>query len=248
MVYPLIYMVITSFRSNNGSSSGGEFSLSTWETLFGTTPLAGELVNSAVITASALVLIVSFASAAGFAFAKLPFRGHSAALLAIVACMMVPVQAVIVPLYSNFARLHLINNYVSAILVYAAFGMPFGVFLMTSFFRGIPDELVDAALCDGAGHLRTFWWVALPLARPAIASVAVLQFILIWNDLLVGLLFLQTPEKRTITVGLGVLSSGHLSSLPLLMAGSVLSAAPALIVYAFFQRHLIAGLTVGVSR
>lgn len=249
MVYPLGYMVVTSLRSTSATVPEGRgFSIDAWRELVHHTALARELGNSAIITCSAIAIIVALSSAAGFAFAKVRFRGQSFMFYAIIACMMVPVQSFIVPLYVNFAHLHLIDHLIGPIVIYAAVGIPFGTFLMTSFFRGLPTDIVEAALCDGLGHMGAFRRVALPLAKPAIASVAVLQFILIWNDLLVGLLFLQTPDNRTITVGLAVLASGRMAGLPLLMAGSLLSAIPALAVYALLQRYLISGLTAGVNR
>jgi multiple sugar transport system permease protein/raffinose/stachyose/melibiose transport system permease protein len=119
---------------------------------------------------------------------------------------------------------------------------------MTAFFRGLPDELVEAAIVDGLGHVSVYRRIALPLSVPAIATVAVLQFIQIWDDLLVGLLFLQNPDERTITVGLGVLSAGRVTDIPVLMAGSLVSAIPAVIVYLVLQRYLVSGLTAGIGK
>jgi multiple sugar transport system permease protein/raffinose/stachyose/melibiose transport system permease protein len=168
--------------------------------------------------------------------------------IAIIGCLMVPVQSIIIPEYVNLANVHLVNNYLGAILVYAALGTPFATFLMTVFFRGLPDELIEAGLCDGVSYPGAFLRIAVPMAMPALATVAVLQFIQIWDDLLIGLLFLQEPTNRTITVGLAVLSSGNVVSVPALMAGSVVSALPAVVVYLFFQRYLVRGLTMGAVR
>ena len=248
MLYPFQYMVVNSLRSEQQYLLGRGFSLSSWPALFSALPVGQELFNSMLIATAAILLILTCSSAAGFAFAKLAFRGRGFVLLAIIGSMMVPVQSIIIPEYVNFAQIHLINSYLSAILVYAALGTPFATFLMTAYFRGLPDELVEAALCDGLSYRQTFRRIALPLAKPALVTVTVLQFIQIWDDFLVGLLFLQEPTNRTITVGLGALSSGHVVSVPVLMAGSLLSAVPAVAVYLFFQRHLISGLTLGVAR
>ena len=133
-------------------------------------------------------------------------------------------------------------------LMYAALGVPFATFLMTSYFRGLPDELIEASIVDGLSFARVFLRIALPLSIPAIATVVVLQFIQIWCDLLVGLLFLQNPANRTLTVGLGALSAGRTTDIPVLMAGSLISALPAIIVYLIFQRQLVAGLTAGIGK
>ena len=184
----------------------------------------------------------------GYAFSKLTFRSSGVIFLLILAGMMVPMQSIIIPVYVNIARVHGVNQFWSAILVYAALGAPFATFLMTTYYRGIPDGAVEASVMDGASYWQIFRKVMLPLSIPAITTVAVLQVIQIWDDLLVGLLFLQTPATRTITVGLAVLQNGRVVSIPLLMAGSLVSALPAIIVYLIFQRNLIQGLTMGVNK
>ena len=168
--------------------------------------------------------------------------------LAVVAALMVPLQSIIIPEYVNLGKLGLINTYLGAILVYVALGTPFATFLMATYYRGISDDLIEAAVMDGLGYERTFLRIALPLSWPAIATVTVLQFIQIWDDLLVGLLFLQNPQQRTITVGLAALSAGRTSSIPVLMAGSFISAVPAIVVYLIFQRYLVRGLTLGMGK
>lgn len=129
-----------------------------------------------------------------------------------------------------------------------ALGTPFATFLMTSYFRGIPDDLVEAAIIDGLSYPKVFSRIALPLAVPAIITIIVLQFIQVWDDLLVGLLFIQDPTYRTITVGLGALSAGRVTDIPVLMAGSLVSAIPAVLVYLIFQRQLVNGLTAGIGK
>jgi ABC-type glycerol-3-phosphate transport system permease component len=120
--------------------------------------------------------------------------------------------------------------------------------MLTTYFRRLPEEVIEAALIDGLGYFKIFFRIMLPLAVPAIAAVVVLQFIQIWNDLLVGLLFLQTPQLRPITVGLATVAAQHTLDVPVLMAGSLASAMPEILVFLVFQRYLIAGLTMGMSK
>ena len=248
MLYPFYFM------RNNGSRTQTQFeqqsghSLHSWAQLFQELPVLRQLFNSTLICAIAIVIILAVSATAGFSFAKLTFRASGFLFLAIVAAMMVPLQSIIIPEYVNLARFGLVNSYAGAIVVYAAIGTPFATFLMTAYYRGISEELIEAAVLDGLGYWRTFLKVALPLSGPAMVTVAVLQFIQIWDDLLVGLLFLQNPQQRTITVGLAALSSGRTTSVPVLMVGSLISALPAIIVYLFFQRHLIKGLTLGMGK
>jgi ABC-type glycerol-3-phosphate transport system permease component len=161
---------------------------------------------------------------------------------------MIPLQSIIIPEFVIISQLGLVNQFQGAIVVYAALGAPFATYLMTTYYRGLPSELVEASIMDGASYWQIFRKVMLPLSLPAITTVAVLQVIQIWGDLLVGLLFLQTPAVRTITVGLATLQSSRMVNVPALMAGSLVSALPAIVVFLIFQRHLITGLTMGVNK
>jgi len=168
--------------------------------------------------------------------------------LLIIAAMLIPMQSIIIPAYVNISKLGLLTTYFGAVIMYAALGTPFATFLMTAYYRSLPDELIEAAVVDGVGYWGVFRRIALPLSIPAIVTIAVLQFIQIWGDLLIGLLFLQDPAERTITVGLGALSAGRVTDIPVLMAGSLISAIPAVIVYLVFQNQLVKGLTAGISK
>jgi ABC-type glycerol-3-phosphate transport system permease component len=247
MLYPFWYMLDNAFRNQTQFEQQHGHSVAGWTQLFSQLPVGRELLSSAIVCAASIAIIVAVSSMAGFAFAKLHYRGSQMVFLLVVAALMVPLQSIIIPEYVNLAKFGLINSYLGAILVYAALGTPFATFLMATYYRGISDELIEAAVMDGLGYERTFLRIALPLSLPAIATVTVLQFIQIWDDLLVGLLFLQ-PGQRTITVGLAALSAGRTTSIPVLMAGSFISAVPAIVVYLIFQRHLIKGLTLGMGR
>jgi ABC-type glycerol-3-phosphate transport system permease component len=248
MLYPFWSMGIASFRSLQQYYVGHGFSLVSWRELFRTLPVGRELLNSTIITLAAIALIVVASTTAGYALGTLRYRFSNVVFLVIAAAMMVPMQSMIIPEYVNIARVGLVNHYLGAILVYAALGAPFATFLMTTYFRRLPEDVIEASLIDGLGYGSIFVSVMLPLALPAIFTVVVLQFIQIWDDLLVGLLFLQTPAQRPITVGLATIPSQHLLNVPVLMAGSLISALPAIVVYLFFQRYLVRGLTMGMSK
>ena len=248
MLYPFFYMLENAFRNQSQFAQQRGHSTVSWGQLFTQLPVWRELFNSTLICAVSILGILAVSTTAGFAFAKLRYRASGWLFLAVVAALMVPLQSIIIPEYVNLGKLGLINTYLGAILVYVALGTPFATFLMATYYRGISDDLIEAAVMDGLSYERTFLRVALPLSWPAIATVTVLQFIQIWDDLLVGLLFLQNPDQRTITVGLAALSSGRTTSIPVLMAGSLVSALPAIIVFLFFQRHLVKGLTLGMGK
>ncbi|MHB1906247.1 MAG: carbohydrate ABC transporter permease [Acidimicrobiales bacterium] len=248
MLYPFWVMIVDSLKTENQFLSGHGFSWASWRTLTSTIPIAQEVVSSTIICAVSILLILLVGLPAGFAFAKLKFRASGVIFLAIVSAMMVPLQAILMPEFVNITRLGLTGGYTGAVLVYAALGTPFSVFLFATYFRGVPDELIEAGIVDGLGYVGALWRLVVPVAIPAIATVTVLQFIQIWDDLLVGLLFIQNTSERPITVGLAVLAAGRTTSIPALMAGSLVSALPAMIVYLIFQRYLVKGLTMGIDR
>ena len=248
MLYPFWYMADNAFRSLQQYQLQSGFSLASWRELFNTLPVGHQLVNSTILTVGSIALILVASTTAGYALGVLRYRFSSLVFLLVISSMMVPMQSIIIPEYVNLARLGFINHYYGAILVYAALGAPFATFLMTTYFRRLPEDVIEASLIDGLGYGKIFFKIMLPLAVPAIVTVVVLQFIQIWDDLLVGLLFLQTPAQRTITVGLQTIPAQHFQNFPMEMAGSLVSALPAVLVYLIFQRYLVRGLTMGMSK
>ncbi len=248
MLYPFLFMINTSFKSNVQFLGTSGHSMLSWHKLFNALPVGRELINSTVVCAGSIFIILIVSTMAGYSLSKLRSRASWIFFIGIVGAMLIPLQSIIIPAYINASHWNLLSGYWGAIFLYAALGTPFASFLMTSYFRGLPDELIEAAICDGLSYRRIFSKIALPLAVPAIVTVIVLQFIQIWDDLLVGLLFIQDPNYRTITVGLGALSAGRTTDIPVLMAGSLLSAIPAVAVYLIFQRQLVNGLTAGIGK
>jgi len=248
LMYPFYYMLRISLMSNAQYVQGTGFSLESWAILFNSVPIAQEAMNSLMLCLFGIAGTLLLATPAGFALAKLPFRGSLLVFVGVVGSMMIPLESIIIPEYVNLVGFGLINTYAGAVLVYVAVGTPFSTFLMATYFRGIPDELTEAGLCDGLSYWGLFLRIGLPLAGPAIATIVVLRFIPIWNDFLIGLLFLQNPDVRPLTVGLGVLASSQLINVPALMAGSLLSTIPAAATYVVFQRYLVKGLTLGSSK
>jgi ABC-type glycerol-3-phosphate transport system permease component len=248
MLYPFWVMIYNSLMTETQFLAGRGFSLGSWTALSSVIPVGQEVLSSTIICSASITIILLIGLPAGFAFSKLRFRLSSVVFLVIVSAMMVPLQAILMPEFVNVTRLGLTGGYAGAVLVYAALGTPFSVFLFTTYFRGVPDELIEAGIVDGLGYFGVLWRLIVPIAVPAIATVTVLQFIQIWDDLLVGLLFIQNTSERPITVGLAVLSAGRTTSIPQLMAGSIISALPAMVVYLGFQRYLVKGLTMGIDR
>ena len=248
MLYPFIYMIDNSLKSKNQFFGEPGHSTISWHALFKTMPVGKQLFNSTIVCFGAISIILIVSTLAGFAVAKLTSRFTPFMFLGIVSAMLIPLQSIIIPAYINASHLKILSGYWGAIIMYAALGTPFSTFLMTSYFRGLPNDLVEAAIVDGLSFPRVFTRIGLPLAVPAIITVIVLQFIQVWDDLLVGLLFIQDPSYRTITVGLGALAAGRVVDIPVLLAGSLISAIPAIIVYLIFQRQLVNGLMAGIGK
>ena len=249
MLYPFYYMLNNASRNQAQFDQQNGHSAVSWRQLFTELPVWRELANSTMICATSIALILVVATSAGFAFAKLRYRASGCVFLGRRRRAHGPAAVDHHPRVreprearpdQHLPRRHPASTSRSA--------YPFATFLMATYYRGISDDLIEAAVMDGLGYVRTFLRIALPLSWPAIATVTVLQFIQIWDDLLVGLLFLQNPQQRTITVGLAALSAGRTTSIPVLMAGSFVSAVPAIIVYLIFQRYLVRGLTLGMGK
>lgn len=243
LLYPVIDAAVSTFLTQGT----GVPTLQYWSQAFAAIPIAGDMGVSAALAIVVVAVVLAVATPCGYALAKLRFRGSGVVFIVAVGCMMIPVESILIALYTDFARLGLVGTLWGTALVYVGMGIPFGVFLTTNYFRNIPDSLIEAALVDGAGNVAGFWRVMLPLAKPALAIVAVMQFLGCWNDLLTALLFLP-QSVQTIGVGLAGLPGTHVANTNALVAGSVLSAIPPVLVYLIFQRFLISGLTLGSDR
>jgi ABC-type glycerol-3-phosphate transport system permease component len=201
--------------------------------------------NSLVVVVAAVALVVVAATLAGWALASMRFPLRRLALLGVIGMMMLPASVLMIPIFGVVRDLGLVNHRLGLVLVYASLHTPFATYLLTSYMQGIPRELEEAATCDGAGPVRVFWQIAVPISRPAILTVVTLTFLWLWNELLFGLLILQDPANRMLMVGLATLQGQSSTEVPLLAAGMLLTMLPALGVFVLFQRNLAVGITAG---
>ena len=201
--------------------------------------------NSLLVTVVTTVLTVLFCAMAGYAFAKLHFTGRRLLFVVVIAGLMVPREAMFVPLFLMFSDTGQQNTYQAIFLPRVAF--PLGVFIMTQFFTRVPSEYEEAARIDGAGLWRVFWSIMLPLARPAMASLAIFTFVLTWNDYLWPLVISTEREMFTVTTGLASLQSNFAAAEEVgsLMARGLVGSLPLIILFLLFQRQLIRGITLG---
>jgi multiple sugar transport system permease protein len=203
------------------------------------------LLNSAIVAVGMTVLTLVLSSLAGYAFARIAFPGRRAVFLLVLAGLMVPEQAILVPLHAMIAGWDMHSTYFS--LIAPRLAAPFGVFMMTQFFKAVPRELEEAAQLDNAGRLKIFWSVMLPLSRPALTTLGIFTFLYAWNDFLWPVVTATQPEMYTLSVGLGSLQGNFAMSegLGFLMASAVFASLPILCVYIVFQKYIVRGIAMG---
>ena len=249
---PLYFMLITAFKSKADfleSPFGFPRRLSlehlTWLFEHG---LARQLGNTILLTVLACLIGISLGALAAFSFARMRFPGQNILFNGTIALMALPGIIVIIPLYATMAKLGLLNSYFGASLVYAGFMLPFSIFVLTSFFRTIPNEILDAARIDGCGDFGMLLRIILPMSKPALLTLFIVNSLGVWNDLLVALLMLQRNEMRTVVVELALLQSKYSSNIPLTLAGSLFVGLPVVIAFIFGQRYFVQGLASGAIK
>jgi multiple sugar transport system permease protein len=255
MIYPLVWMLTRSFQPNKdiltGGSSGSAFSFDNYITGWSSlgVPFGRFLFNSMMVAVLCIVGNLISCTLAAYAFARLQFRFRGAMFAVMLATIMLPFHVTIVPQYILFNHFGLINTYVPLILPKFLGVESFFVFLMVQFMRGLPTTLDDAAAIDGCGPLRTFWSVILPLCTPAIGVTAVFTFIWTWNDFFTPLLYLNSPDKYTVPMGLSTFQdSTGLSNYGALFAMSVVTLIPVFAVFLLAQKALTQGIaTTGLK-
>ena len=211
--------------------------------LFTRLDLARHFLNSAVIAVGATLLSVTVNSLAGYAFAKLPFRGRDPLFRSLTLALVVPAQVAMLPLFLLLRELGFVNTYLGVMIPYLA--SVFGIFLIRQYVLSVPDELLDAARVDGAGEFRVFRTIALPVIQPILITLAAFTFLSAWNDFMWPLIVLSDDSLYTLPVALANLVGEHVQDTELMMAGSVLTIIPALAVFLVFQRAYVRGIMAG---
>lgn len=252
-LYPLVFTVINSFKSRAGYARNplglpDGISFENYVETFTRMQVPRLLLNSVVTTAGGLLLSTVAALFVAYAVTKLKIRGGNLLFLFVISMLVIPSQVIIYPLYETVLDLGLGNSYSGLILSYAAFGLPMSTYLLVAYFRAIPDELIEAARLDGAGELRILFQILLPVSTPAIAALSILNFVWMWNDLLLPLVIMGGSDNTTLMVGVALLSGQYDVSIPLISAGLIVALLPVLIVYLVFQSQILNGAISGAVR
>jgi raffinose/stachyose/melibiose transport system permease protein len=252
-VYPILQMWFTALRPAK-EVMANPFALPTaihWENLTNAWVrgrFGDYIINSVIITVPTVIGVVVLSCLAGYGISRFRFPGRNLMFYTMLLGLTVPFQSVMIPLYYQLLSMGLLGTYFAVILPGIAFGLPFGVFLMQSFFEDLPHELSDAGRVDGCSEFRIFKDIMLPLAKPAVSTLIVFQFMTSWNNFLMPLLFLQDEDLRPIPLGLMFFQGAYTRDIGLIAAGVAMATIPVILVYLIFQRQFVKGLTAGAVK
>ncbi len=248
-MFPLLWMLSVSFMQQGEASTfpppllPAHATLANYRELFERAGMGRYLLNSAAIASAVTVLSLLFNLAAGYAFAKLRFAGRDRVFQMLLAALVIPGQVAMIPLFLMMKWLGLVNSYGGVVV--PAMASVFGIYLVRQYARSIPDDLLEAARIDGASELRIFTMIVLPLLKPIVVTLAIFTFLASWNDFMWPLIVLSDQAWQTAPVALAGLSREHVQDNELMMAGSVVTIVPVLLLFLALQRHYIEGLMLG---
>ncbi len=251
---PFLWLILSSLKSEAEISGANPFALPAqlmWRNYLDAWHVGGfgDLIgNSLVNVAGVIALTLGVCAPAGYALAKIRFGGKEWVFYGIVLGLTVPIQAIIIPLYEVLSGLKLINSLAGLTLAQVSNLIPFGIFLMRSFFRGVPDELVEAAKIDGCGHFQILTRIFLPISTPAIFALVIISALSTWNDFFLPLVILISPEVQTLPLGLVRFAGTYQTDHRLVFSGTVISFLPIILLYILTQRHFTQGLTQGALK
>ena len=252
ILVPFIWMISGSFRSEEDLFSAPQNLLPTTWTLHGyqaiweELPFLRLLLNSFIFAGVTTVLLLLFDSMCAYALARIPFRGSTLLFWLVIATLMIPFQVTLIPVFIQLFHLGWLDTYQGLIVPRAT--SAFGIFMLRQFFLSIPRELDEAARIDGASHFRIYWRIILPLSKPALATLAVLHFMNLWNDLLWPLIVTSSTDMRTLPAGLTLFGGQHVTDHAVLLAGATISLVPLALAFFLAQRYFVAGVaTTGLK-
>ena len=263
-IIPLVWTLYTSLRPEADTnkygylSTGGAFNFDNFSQAWTQGQFAHYFVNSAIITIPAVIITLFLASMVAFAVSRFTWKFNITLLILFTAGNLLPAQILAAPLFQFFKHFplplsvsdsgSLLNTYYGVIIANVAFQVGFCTFVLSNYMKALPTELSEAAQVDGAGVFRQYWQIIMPLTRPALAALATLEFIWIYNDFFWALLFIQSGDRLPITTGINNLNGVFAQNYNLIAAGAIMTAVPTLVIYLVLQKQFVAGLTLGSSK
>ena len=251
--YPVYYMVVTSFKTridwlNNQFGLPGKINFDNFVTAASQGRLLIWFRNSMIVTILSIVISTLFAALAAFAVARMRFRGRQLYLNMMISLMVIPPAVLIVPLFGLMVKGNLINTFQGLIFIYVGLLLPFSIYLLVSFFRGLPVELFDAAAIDGCSSFGTLMRIVIPLSAPALVTLVVVNTLWVWNELLIALIFLQSDELKTLMPGISLFKGRFNNNEPLVLTGAFLASLPMILLYLVGQRFFVQGMVAGAVK
>ncbi|OCT12924.1 sugar ABC transporter permease [Paenibacillus pectinilyticus] len=257
VLYPLFWTVIASLKDNKQFLLGRPWALPNFPLLLANYSYVWEkykfghyFINSISVTTVSTICGVLLSATTAYVIARFAFRGSNLLFLSYLAYKMIPAFLGIIPLFFLMNDLHLTNTLSGLMLIYAITAVPFGVFMLVGFFKTLPKELEEAAAIDGANHYGTFFRIMLPLAKPGLVSLAIVTVLNIWNEYIMALVFINTPGKYTLPVGIAVMQAEmqYRTEWGPLFAALTIAMVPVLVFYFIFQRQITGGMTAGAVK
>jgi raffinose/stachyose/melibiose transport system permease protein len=253
MILPLLFMVLTTFKTRaeflgNMFALPKQINFDNYRLLWHDFNFFRLAFNSLIISFCSVILSLWLTSMSGYSLARIPFFGRKVFIMFILLGMFMPGQVLILPVYSILINLNLVNSYWGLMLFYVGSSTSFTTLMIMANVKKIPHEILESAKVDGANQWQTYLYIVLPMLRPILATVAILNFIGYWNELLYALILLQDPELRTLTSSIVSVVNKFGSNPPVLYAGLLISALPVIILYFALQKHLIKGVGAGAVK
>jgi multiple sugar transport system permease protein len=249
--FPVFWMLVSSFKANPEIFElpprvvTDNFSFDAYTTILTDPVKVRFFVNSYVVALSVTALTLVVAILAGYALSRFEFPFKRPLNMVIVSVQAVPPITLLIPYFGLMVTLHLYNTYFALILTYMVFTLPYAIIMMTGYFNTLPKELDEAVKCDGAGTMTALWRILVPISIPGLVSVGIYTFMIAWNEFLFALTLTRTENMRTVPIGIQLLMGQHSFKWNEMMAMSILGCLPVLLLFLFFQRYFIGGMTAG---
>ncbi|WP_077615984.1 carbohydrate ABC transporter permease [Caenibacillus caldisaponilyticus] len=253
VIYPTIIVILNAFKSNQEIFNKpyglpSHFSLKNFTAAWDEANFSVYFKNSVFVSIASVLLVLLLSSMAAYVLARFKFKGNFVIYFIFLLGLMLPLRLAIIPLYLIIRDLHLLDTFTGLILVYVASGLSFSIFILYTFFKNIPNELLEAARMEGANAFQIYYKIMLPLVRPALSTVAIFNFMSYWNDFFFPYILMSSPEKFTIPVGIASFFGEYTTDWSLLFAGLSISIIPVIIVFFIMSKQFIQGLTAGAIK
>ena len=252
-IFPMVWIFYSSFKTQaeftqSSTALPQALNLKNYISVFTQTKLGMYMLNSARNTILSVLIIIVFSFLAGYVLSRYRFRGRSLIYNYFIMGMLIPVHALLVPMYVQLRQSGLTNHWYTLLFPYVAFGLPISIMLIESYIASIPKELEEAAAIDGCGFFRCLFQIVFPLAMPILSTVAIIQFFAVWNEFSFSLILVNSDTLRTVPVGLTMLKSAYTVDYPRLMAGIMTTTLPVMILYFVFSQRIIEGMVAGAVK